>query len=68
MGDLGIVIAIVGTGIAIVGAIISMMFWARSEANHTREMAREDRRDGLNLIRSIELQIKEFHTYMKKQK
>lgn len=59
--DVGIIIAIVGTGIALVGVVISMMFWVRSESNELRAEAKEDRRDILNLIRAMEMEVKDFH-------
>jgi hypothetical protein len=63
--DLGLIIAIVGSSVAIVGTIIAMFFWVRGEANADRrsiqETAKEDRKDILNLIRSIELEIRDFH-------
>lgn len=37
--DLGLIIAIVGTGIAMVGVVIAMMFWTRTEANALRNEA-----------------------------
>ena len=63
--ELGIIIAIVGSSIAIVGTTISMFFWVRSEANadrrHFQDITREDRKDILMLIKSIEMEIKDFH-------
>lgn len=59
--ELGIIIAIVGSATAIVGVIISMMFWARAEANSIRNDQKEDRKDILQLIRAIENEIKDFH-------
>lgn len=59
--DLGIIIAIVGTGITITGVVIAMMFWSRSEANSLRTEAKEDRKDLVNIARSIELEMKDFH-------
>ena len=66
--DLGLIIAIVGTGLAMVGVVIAMMFWVRQESNSLRSEAKEDRRDFLHLIREmkdtiheIHLETKEFH-------
>lgn len=59
--DLGIIIAIVGSAMAIIGVIISMMFWVRSEGNELRKEQKEDRRDILQLIRSMEIEMKDFH-------
>ena len=59
--DLGIIIAVVSTGITMVGVVIALMFWMRQEANSLRGEAKEDRRDLLQLVRSIELEMKDFH-------
>ena len=70
--DIGIIIAIVGTGIAIVGVVLAMMFWSRQEANSLRSDAKEDRKDLINLCREIQdegrnfrealqTEIKDFH-------
>ena len=56
-----IVIAIVGSAIAIVGVMISMMYWVRSEGNDLRKDQKEDRKDILELIRSIDKEMKDFH-------
>lgn len=52
--DLGLIIAIVGTGIAIVGVIIALFLWNRSEAN-------SDRRDFATILRAIQEEMKDFH-------
>lgn len=61
---LEIVIAIVGSAIAIVGVMIALFLWTRSEAN-------ADRRDIVNLIlaiqeevKAIQLEMKDFHNRM----
>jgi len=59
--SLSIIIAITGSAIAIIGVIISMMFWIRSESNDLREQSREDRKDFLQISRNIESEIKDFH-------
>ncbi len=59
--DIGIIIAVVGTGIAMIGVVISMMFWVRTESNTLRAEAKEDRKDILNLVRAIENEMKDFH-------
>lgn len=59
--DLGIIIAVVGTGIAMVGVVIAMMFWSRTEANSLRAEAKEDRKDLLQISRNIEIEMKDFH-------
>lgn len=74
--DLGLIIAIIGSTLAIVGTIIAMFFWVRGEANADRislqadrntdmrnyqEIARQDRNEMLNIIKAIEYEIKDFH-------
>jgi Ca2+/Na+ antiporter len=59
--DIGMIVAIVGSAIANIGAVLSMMFWVRSETNEIRSVQKEDRKDILGLIRSIELEMKDFH-------
>lgn len=66
--DLGIIIAIIGSSIAMIGTVIAMMFWARTEANGLRIEAKEDRKDFLTLVRKIEngfqemkMENKDFH-------
>lgn len=61
MFDIGIIIAVVGSAISIIGVVIAMMFWVRQESNSLRTEAKEDRKDMLNMIRSIELETKDFH-------
>lgn len=59
--DLGLIIAIVGTGIAMVGVVIAMMFWARTEANSFRKEQKDDRKDFLTILREIQEEMKDFH-------
>lgn len=66
--DYGVIIAVTGTGVAMVGVMISMMFWMRGEANTLRAEAKEDRRDLMQISRNLELtvgaiqnEIKDFH-------
>lgn len=59
--DNGVIIAIVGSAIAIVGVVLSMMFWCRGESNAFRKEQKEDRKDILELIRAIEFEMKDFH-------
>lgn len=63
--DLGIIIAVVGTGLAMVGVVISMMFWVRSESNTLRSEAKEDRKDLLQISRNLELAILGMQNEMK---
>ena len=59
--DIGLIIAIVGSSISIIGVVIAMMFWVRNEGNELRKEQKEDRKDILQLIRSIEIEMKDFH-------
>ena len=66
--DLGIIIAIVGTAMAMIGVVISMMYWVRSESNSLREDSKEDRKNFLQLNRNIEIlvgamgqEMRDFH-------
>jgi len=74
MQDMGLIIAVVGTGIAIIGVMISLMFWMRQEANSLRGEAKEDRKDFLQISRNLELavhamqcEMKDFHIRLEKQ-
>ena len=71
--DIGIIIAILGTGLIIVASIFTMMFWVRSESNQIRKDQKEDRKDLVQIVRSLENftkdnliaireEIKDFHT------
>jgi uncharacterized Rmd1/YagE family protein len=59
--DVGIIIAVVGSAMANIGVIISMMFWVRSEGNVLREEQKQDRKDLLQISRNIETEMKDFH-------
>lgn len=55
--DIAIIIAIVGSAIAIIGVVIAMMFWVRSESNELRKEAKEDRKDFIQITRSLEFAV-----------
>jgi len=63
--DLGIIIAITGSTFAIAGVTVAMFLWLRGEANNDRrhftQIQSEDRKEILQLIRSIEFEMKDFH-------
>jgi len=70
--DLGLVIAIVGSSVAIVGVVVGMFLWVRGEASNDRrqmqDIQRDDRKDLLqisrnieNAIQAIQNEMKEFH-------
>ncbi len=63
--DLGLIIAIVGTGVTMVGVVIAMMFWVRSEANTLRAEAKEDRKDLLQISRNLEISVNAIQAEMK---
>lgn len=63
--DLSLVIAIVGSAVAIVGVVVGMFLWLRDEANNDRrsmqDIQREDRKDLLQISRNIENEMRDFH-------
>ena len=66
--DVGIIIAIVGSTMSIIGVVISMMFWVRSEGNILRADQKEDRKDLIQISRNLEMtmisiqnEMKDFH-------
>ncbi len=69
MEDLGVIIAVLGSSIAMIGVLVSMMFWVRYEANDLRKDAKQDRSDMLQISRNLELtvnaiqnEMRDFHT------
>lgn len=52
--DVGLIIAIVGTGFGIIAVTIALFLWNRTEAN-------ADRRDIYNLVMAIQTEVKDFH-------
>lgn len=60
--DLALIIAVVGTAISLIGVVIAMMFWARTEANSLRKEQKEDRKDLISLVRAIENEVRDFHS------
>lgn len=63
--NLGIIIAIVGSSVTIVGTVLAMMFWCRSEANSLRSEAKQDRKDMLQISRNLEIAVSGMQTEMK---
>ena len=55
-----LIIAIVGSAVAIVGVVMAMMFWCRQEANSLGSEAKEDRRDFLQAFRGLEMAVYEM--------
>lgn len=58
---LGIIITLASIGVTMIGVVIGMMFWVRTESNSLRSDAKEDRKDLINLVRAIESEMKDFH-------
>jgi len=58
-------IAIGGSSIGIIAVMISLFLWLRTEANSDRRAMeatqREDRKDLLQIARSMEFEMKDFH-------
>jgi len=63
--DFALIMTILGVGLAMVGVMISMMFWARSEANCLRQEQKEDIKDLLMISRNLENAI---HKLQKEKK
>jgi len=65
MENLGLIIAIVGTGLTFVAAMVALFLWQRGEANSDRryflEVQSQDRKDLLQISRNIEMEMKDFH-------
>jgi hypothetical protein len=72
MENLGLIITIVGSAIAIVGVTITLMLWVRGEANADRRdivdlivQIKQDisttREETSKLINEIHLEMKDFH-------
>lgn len=53
--NIGIILAIVGTGIAFIAAMIAMFLWLRTESN-------ANRRDIQQLLREMKDEMKDFHS------
>lgn len=58
---MGLIIAIAGSTVSIVGVVIAMMFWVKSESNMLQNVQREDRKDLLQISKNIENAIHEMH-------
>jgi Flp pilus assembly protein TadB len=63
--DIGLIVALLACTATIVGVIIAMMFWMRSEANALRAEAKEDRKDLLQISRNLENAIQNIQNEMK---
>lgn len=57
----GQVIALVAVNVTLSGIMIGLFMMNRNDMNTYRNEASADRRDILNLIRSIQAEIKDFH-------
>lgn len=63
--DYAIIITVTGTAIAMIGVMISMMFWMRGEANSLRAEAKEDRKDLIQISRNLEIALNGIQNEMK---
>ena len=61
----GLILGMVGIDLTMVGAVIAMMFWSRSEANDLRKEAKADRKDFLEMIRKIQFQMNSIESKKK---
>ncbi len=52
--DIGIVIGMLGTAVTLVGTVLGLFLWNRSEAN-------ADRRDMVNIVLAIQSEVRDFH-------
>lgn len=59
--DTASLLAVVGSAVALIGVVISMMFWVRGEGNALRKDQKEDRKDLLEIVRAIHDEMKDFH-------
>jgi hypothetical protein len=62
--DIGLIVAIVGSSVAIIGVLIAIMFWVRSESNDLRKTAQEDRKDIVGFFRQSEKDLNEHRKEM----
>jgi len=63
--DVGLIVAIIASTATIIGTMLAMMFWMRSEANTLRGEAKEDRKDLLQISKNLELTIQNIQFEMK---
>jgi hypothetical protein len=63
--ELGVIIAIVGSVMAMIGATITMMLWVRSESRsdcrNLQDQIVTDRREFISLMSEIKLENRDFH-------
>lgn len=63
--DLGIIIAVVGSAVAIVGVMLTLFLWNRGESNtdrrHFATEVKELRRELIDVMRGISDEMKDFH-------
>lgn len=60
MEYLGLIIALLGSAFTIVGAMIAMMLWVRSEANSDRRAMADEMKDFHSRLLSIEERRNKF--------
>lgn len=65
MNELGLIIAVVGTGVGIIAVVITLFLWIRTEGNSDRRLHDQDikelRKDLVDVLRSIDNEFKDFH-------
>lgn len=63
--DLGIIIAIVGSAVAIIGVTITMLLWVRGESRtdwrNLQDQIIADRRELIEVCRRMDIEMKDFH-------
>ena len=63
--DISILFAVIGSAFTSLAATIGLFLWVRAEANadrrHFLTVQESDRKDILQLIRSMENEMKDFH-------
>jgi hypothetical protein len=68
MENVGLIIALCASAFTIIGAMIAMMLWVRGEANSDRRALdaehKQLRRDMIDIMRAIELEMRDFHSRM----
>lgn len=67
--DMATLIAVIGSTFTILAVMISLFLWLRTEANadrrHIQDVQREDRKDLLQISRSLEITMQAIQQEMK---
>jgi hypothetical protein len=59
--DLSIILTAIGSVSAIIACNMAMFSWLKSDLSSIKSESAADRRDILQIIRQIQLEIKDFH-------